>query len=336
VSLDGAPDVAGVAPGVWAVSLPLPTHARRVVHTYVFEAPDGVWLVDPGWNWDRGYRLLEAGLRTAGFAMTDVRAVLVTHVHRDHHGLADRVRAASGAWIGLHSLDQDLLRRRTSADAGRLAVIEASLYDAGAPPDELAALRDSGPSSGWEYAPADRLLTDREQLRVGPRTLVALWTPGHTPGHLSFHVPELRLLLTGDHVLPRITPNISWDPAVGGNPLGAYLDSLRRLETLPVEHVLPAHEHRFDDLAGRLAELRAHHEHRFAEILGLVDGGKHTAWGIAAGMTWSTPWAVFDSRLRRAALRECEAHLHALAARGVLAPAGRRPVRWCRAAANPR
>ena len=67
------------------------------------------------------------------------------------------------------------------------------------------------------------------------------WTPGHSPGHLCFYEREKRVILTGDHVLPTITPNVSLHPQQMGNPLGDYLASLRRLEPLEVdEAVKPA------------------------------------------------------------------------------------------------
>ena len=94
----------------------------------------------------------------------------------------------------------------------------------------------------------DLLLEDGEKPEVPGWDLTAIWTPGHSPGHLCFYESTNELMLSGDHVLPRITPNIPFHPQAGANPLGDYLASLDKLEPYDVDEVLPAHEYRFDDL----------------------------------------------------------------------------------------
>ena len=78
----------------------------------------------------------------------------------------------------------------------------------------------------------------------------------------------------------------------GADPLGDFLNSLDRLEPYDADEVLPAHEHRFVSLDGRLAELRAHHERRFAEVVAAIADGTTTAWEIASRMRWAMNQAV--------------------------------------------
>ena len=92
--------------------------------------------------------------------------------------------------------------------------------------------------------------------------------------------------------------------------------------------MLPAHEHRFVGLPERVAELRAHHEQRFAEVVAAVQRGVTSAWDIASQMTWSRPWERIDGFMRRAAVGEAMAHLRALQARGVLREVNGEPARW--------
>jgi hypothetical protein len=82
--------------------------------------------------------------------------------------------------------------------------------------------------------------------------------------------------------------------------------------------VLPAHEHRFVGLAGRVDELKAHHESRFLEVVAAIEDGVTTAWDIAARMRWSRQWDRIDGFMRRAAVGEAMAHLRALEVRGVV------------------
>jgi glyoxylase-like metal-dependent hydrolase (beta-lactamase superfamily II) len=119
-----------------------------------------------------------------------------------------------------------------------------------------------------------------------------------------------RIILTGDHVLPSITPNVGLHPQQMGNPLGDYIASLQRLEPLEVDDVLPAHEHSFKDLQGRLKEIVEHHEERLNEMLAVVGDGQATAYDVASGIVWTIgTYDKFSPWMRRAALSETLAHL---------------------------
>jgi glyoxylase-like metal-dependent hydrolase (beta-lactamase superfamily II) len=167
-------------------------------------------------------------------------------------------------------------------------------------------------------ARADRLIEHDDRIDAPGLQLRAVWTPGHTPGHLCFYDEGRDLLLTGDHILPRITPNVSaYD--MTSNPLDDYLSSLDKLAGIQPTEVLPAHEYRFTDLDSRLADLTEHHRERLAEAeRGLVAAGPGgtTAWQAAMGVTWSRPWADLVSFQRQAAVGEVLSHLRYLQARG--------------------
>jgi glyoxylase-like metal-dependent hydrolase (beta-lactamase superfamily II) len=113
-------------------------------------------------------------------------------------------------------------------------------------------------------------LGDTETIRLGRREWVALHTPGHTADHLCLYDPEGGVLLSGDHVLPSITPHISGIGA-GPDPLAAFITSLDRVAGLDgVRHVLPAHGHPFTDLAGRVEDIKVHHDQRLERLKGYV------------------------------------------------------------------
>ena len=136
-----------------------------------------------------------------------------------------------------------------------------------------------------------RPVRGREAIDLPGWPLRTIWTPGHSPGHVCFYSEDRRLLISGDHVLPRITPNISAHTQQVANPLGDFLESLAKLEDLPADEVLPAHEYRFADLQGRLDELMAHHADRLDEIEEvLAEHPGSTAWEITLRLHWSRPW----------------------------------------------
>jgi glyoxylase-like metal-dependent hydrolase (beta-lactamase superfamily II) len=323
------PPVEQLRPGLWTVPVPLPI-PLRYVFVYVFETDRGPFLVDAGWNTDEAYDALCAGLGVVGTSIADVQGVMVTHIHPDHYGLAGRVRDVSGAWIALHPNDASLIHDRYFEPGRLLARMGTVLHMFGAPPEELDDLRTASMPVLQYVEPAepDVLMEDGDRPEIPGWDLTAIWTPGHSPGHLCFWEPANSVLLTGDCVLPRITPNIAYHAQSDDDPLGDYLRSLEKLATYDAVEALPAHELRFTNHQERLREIRDHHEQRFAEVIGAVRGGRRTVWEIAPCMDWSRPWDEMSSFIRRQALGEAAAHVRALEVRGRLRRIPGDVARW--------
>ena len=310
--LDVMPPVEKVRPGLWSIPVPIPANPLRYVLVYAFELDDGVAIVDAGWNTDDAWSALTDGLTEAGGSISDVRAVLVTHIHPDHYGLAGRVREESGAWIGLHPDDAAMLEARYIQTDDLLARMRVFLEDAGVPARQLPDLNMASMMIRDQVmmAEPDVMFEDGRPVDVPGWDLRTVWTPGHSPGHVCFYSERNRLLLSGDHVLPRITPNIGVHTQQFPNPLGEYLESLLKIQNLVVEEVLPAHEYRFADLQGRLDDIITHHAERLAEIERLID--EHpgaTAWDLSVLLTWSRPWHEIADFMQRAAVGETIAHI---------------------------
>lgn len=340
------PPVEKVRPGLWSIPVPIPDSPLRYVLVYALElAGDaGVAIVDAGWNTDEAWSALNGGLNQAGFGIADVRAVLVTHIHPDHFGLAGRVRENSGAWVALHPADAAMIP--SPGDDHLSALIstgQETLNRSGIPPldeTEIAAAAAMMASGYAYFAAPDVLLEDGDRPELPGWNLRAIWTPGHSPGHLCFADVDHGLVLTGDHVLPRITPNIASHPHSGPRPLANYLDSLAKISALEqefdVEEVLPAHEYRFRGLADRAGTIAQHHYERLDEMVKLlVDQPGATSWELTSRMRWSRPWADIPTFMRRGATGETDAHLELLADAGRIRKVGDHPARWFAGSASP-
>jgi glyoxylase-like metal-dependent hydrolase (beta-lactamase superfamily II) len=170
----------------------------------------------------------------------------------------------------------------------------------------------------WVMAEPDLLLEDGDPVPLAGRQLRVIWTPGHTPGHLCVRELDARLLLTGDHVLPRITPNVGLHPASDGPVLADFVGSLAKVGEYDDHDALPAHEYRFRGLRARTLQLQAHHERRCQEIAEVVaELGDPTLWQLAERLTWSRPWAEIGP-MRFAAIAETTAHVRHLVDTGDL------------------
>ena len=314
------PPVEQVRPGLWSIPVPMPDNPLRYVLVYVFETGTGLVMVDAGWNTDEAWQALNDGLHQAGGSIADVEAVLVTHIHPDHYGLAGRVREASGAWIGLHPADAVLLESRYSETADLIEKMTELLEASGVPLDKRPDLANASMEvRGLVFtAQPDVLFEDGQRFSFGGWDLSTIWTPGHSPGHVCLWSDQHRLLLSGDHVLPRITSNISVHSQQFPNPLGDFLDSLAKIGAFSPDEVLPAHEYRFKNLGVRIEHLVAHHEERLIEILQLLLTRGTTAWDLTRRLTWSRPFDQIQDFMQRAANGETLAHLVLLEERGLV------------------
>jgi glyoxylase-like metal-dependent hydrolase (beta-lactamase superfamily II) len=319
------PDVEDLGGGTFSIPVPFPGNPLRYTLSYLLTGDGAAVVVDPGWNSDEGADALFAGLAECGVEPSAVTGVLVTHVHPDHHGLSGRLAAASGAWIGMHADDAALLTAAGDTVARR-AGDAPWLRRNGVPESDVPGLTYTGRADDLfpTMAHASRALADGELVDLPGRRVRAVWTPGHTPGHLCFHDEDADRLLTGDHLLPRISPNIGTHPGDHDPPLARYLQSLRRLRSYDSAEALPAHEWRFEGVAARADQLLAHHQERCDEVLAVLADGPKSAWDTASVLTWSRGWSGIHGLMRRSALAETLSHLVYLVGNGALVqvPAG--------------
>ncbi|TWG89679.1 glyoxylase-like metal-dependent hydrolase (beta-lactamase superfamily II) [Nocardioides sp. J9] len=307
------------------IELPLPLEGLTSVNCYVVRGDDETVLVDPGWSSPATERALLAGLEELGLTPGDLSRVLTTHHHWDHYTQAL-------AWQGKHDLPVHLGR-------GDDHSIRAWFDLEGAFPRQVGLLRAAGaPALAEEIAnlPAEvheqdmdfdlpaAWLDDGDVIDCGGVSIRALATPGHTRGHVCFEVPESGFLLTGDHVLPRISPSIAYEREPDPLSLLSYLSSLRLVAERPELRLLPAHgavDTEPGSAATRARELLQHHAERLELITGLVADGRSTAHDVARSMPWTRRGRQLhelDLVHRMTAVLEAEAHLVLLEHQGLL------------------
>jgi glyoxylase-like metal-dependent hydrolase (beta-lactamase superfamily II) len=187
---------------------------------------------------------------------------------------------------------------------------------------------DEGFAGRWEVIEPTRLIADGE--RIG--RLEAVWTPGHSPGHLCFADTRSGRMLTGDHVLDPITPHVGLWRGREGDPLGDYLASLDKVRGRGDAGALPAHGEPFPDLERRIDELIAHTEQREGQVLAALASGAASAGEVAQRLPWTRRNRAFTDLgewHRQFAVAETIAHLHHLHERGlVMRESSTSPIRY--------
>ncbi len=269
-------EVVEIAPGVLRAQLPIHLTGLGHVNCYVIEDERGAAVVDPGLPGPSNLRVLRSRLASVGIPLRRVHTVLVTHAHPDHFGGA--------GWVRHHASSEVVAHQRFRV-----------FWDPADPPDldveDLATARPrrrpwdqppwGGPPMSWSFKRRfafmlaqrfprlartprpDRRIGDADVIRLGRREWQVIHTPGHTDDHICLLDRDTGVLLSGDHVLPTITPHIGgwFDDA---DPLDAFLGSLSKISSHAGDFttVAPAHGHPFADLAGRVEAIADHHRGR--------------------------------------------------------------------------
>lgn len=296
-------------------------HALRYINAYLIEGDDGYTLVDCGWGLPDVLSTLEGALRDLGVKVGDIRAVIATHFHTDHYGMAGTIARMSGAKVMMHRADWTILDTRFRDIDAEFARRDAWLERNGM---SLEGFDNEDRNRSWAkrltLRPPDRELADGDVLAIGSRRFTIVWTPGHSPGHVCLYDADARSLISGDHILPQITPHVGYWTEDDEDPLGKFLASLRKVAALGAKSALPAHREPIDDLPARIEELIAHHDEREAQVLAVLDGPS-TGAQIAAKLPWRRNEARFDDlppSQRSFALVETLAHLEHLRVRGAV------------------
>lgn len=305
-------EVKEVLPGVHWVRMPLPF---ALDHINLWMLSDGaeVVLVDSGFGLEQ---VQNAWCRILDNDPRKISGIVVTHCHPDHIGLADWLSQRNDApvfmtqseYFGAHALWHqlpgysvaDMLKQFAAhgLDSARLQALEqrGNAYRRGVP---------SLPSRFHRMFAGDVLNIDGLEWRV----IVGY---GHSPEHASLYCQDLRVLISGDMLLPRISTNVSVFAATpNDDPLTWFLESLHRIKDLPDDTlVLPSHGKPFRGLKARIDQLEAHHRERCDTLLEVLDVPR-----TAAEILSTLFPRELDTHQVMFAMGEAVAHLNYLAVR---------------------
>jgi glyoxylase-like metal-dependent hydrolase (beta-lactamase superfamily II) len=273
----------------YKIEIPLPGSPLKALNSYVIKAPERHLIIDTGWDQEECRSAMQAGLRELGLDLEKCD-FFITHRHTDHLGLVSYLKKETSK-IYFNQPDADSVEKSTVRWNDSFKYARMS----GLPEHELQKVLDHHP--GYKYRARGRLafsiLREGDPLNIGEYSFRCVETPGHTEGHMCLYESKKEVLISGDHILNNITPNIQlWSDR--WNPLKEYLTSLDKVYEFDIALLLPGHREIFGNCKERIVELKEHHRKRIDEILSILRKGRKNAFQVASEMSWDIA-DVYDS-----------------------------------------
>jgi len=307
-----------VAPGVRWLRMRLP-FALDHINLWALEDDNGWTLVDTGLGDDATRALWETAFATG--LQGPVRRVIVTHYHPDHAGNAGWLCARFGAELWMSRAEYLTVHAARHGAAGYSTEAQIALFRSNGLPEargrELLTRGDLYRKLVPEFPFAHKRVFEGEEIAIGGRAWRVLFGYGHSPEHVSLYCDEIKVLIAGDMLLPRISTNVAVRPIdPWSNPLRLFLESIGRYGGLPQGMlVLPSHGLPFRGAHGRVAQLQAHHAERLAELESACRAAPRTASDVLEVLFRRK----LDNNQIFFAMGEAIAHLHCLQYDGKLA-----------------
>ena len=263
-----------VLPGVWRLRLPLPWPGVPHGNAWALASGDGIVLVDTGWHGPGSLAHLELAMDQVGLKLEHVRLLVCTHAHSDHYGEAGPIIDRAGCPLWLHPNHEHMTKMVRDPEAAFEQRLEIALQS-GVPAEAVQRIRESMGSIDPGVArivEPDRDLVEGVEFTTDVGTWRTLETPGHAPSHVCFFQPERRLLISGDHLLGRVS--IYYDYGHTPDPAGEFLHSLDKVEDLDARLCLAGHGRTFTDVRAHIHANRALVAERVQKVLDALGAGE--------------------------------------------------------------
>ena len=269
-----------VLPGIHLLHLPLPMKPT-IVNVYLVDGGDEWALVDTGMSSADSIATFHDALAQLGVSPQRIRKIICTHHHPDHFGTSKAYKELTGATLYLHPAEYE--RSKGFLPSDRPAEAVRFFLAHGIPLARFVNVPRPSDIWGGLYVTTqpDLPLADGDVIAIGRRRVEVVWTPGHAPGHCVLYFPDERVMIVGDHLLPKITPHVGFAPGSAGNPLGDFMASQEKVQRFDVGLVLPAHGGPFPDHRHRANQIIQHHKVRLQDILDIVRRDSHHGYDIA-------------------------------------------------------
>ena len=291
--------------GVYHIPLELPWSTLGNVNVYLLEEDDGYVMIDCGVDGSEYLKLLEIHLSELNITFGDIKLLIGTHMHIDHIGLSGKLREFDIPFaLYENSIDYLAEYNDWSIRFKELIRMAESEY---APLSFIEDLNSiNTPIYAGRVKKPDILLSEGK-IKSLKRSLEVIFTPGHDYSEISLFDKETKIIFSGDHILPRITPFIPVQNE-NSNLLKEFLDSLDKVNNISHDLIAPGHGNIISNPYKRIEQMKLHHQRRSERILSFLKIQNLTGWEIT-NMLFPRD---LDSLNLRLAFQETLAHLHLL------------------------
>lgn len=269
-----------VLPGLWRLRLPLPWPGIPHCNAWAIAAGDGIVLVDTGMHLPGSMAQLELALEQVHLRLEHVRLLCITHAHADHWGQASPVLERAGCELWMHPNHAHATANADDPDAAIARRLEVG-RQSGAPEQQLREYlerRREMPSGVAAIVKPDRDLVAGVTVETDLGAWEVVETPGHCPSHVCLLQPERRILISGDHLLGRISVYLEY--GFSPDPVGEFLGSLQRVDRLGARLALSGHGRPFTDIHGHVEANQRFIADRLQRVRAVLAEGAHTVLQI--------------------------------------------------------
>jgi glyoxylase-like metal-dependent hydrolase (beta-lactamase superfamily II) len=272
-----------VLPGVWRLRLPLPWAGVPHVNAWALAAGSGIVLVDTGIGGAGGMRQLELAMSQAGLRVEHVRLLVCTHAHSDHYGLAGPIVDEAGCELWMHPDHEHMTARAEDPDTMVDRRIEVA-RQSGVPEDivEQYEERRGQPIGVDRVVLPDRDLVPGVEVETDHGVWHVYETPGHAPSHVCLHQPDRGLLLSGDHLLGRVS--LYYDYGHTPDPAGEFLASMDTIDALDARLCLAGHARPFRDVRAHIDANRRAVAERVERVRSALADGPRTPFDVVPAL----------------------------------------------------
>ena len=273
-----------VLPGLWRLRLPLPWPGVPHVNAFAIASGSGVVLVDTGLHEPGAMRQLERALDQAGLRLEHVRLLVCTHAHSDHYGLAAPIIEAAGCELWMHPNHEHMTKAARDPEREFERRVEVA-RQSGVPSPDLERYEEERRGRGFgvaEIVLPHRALLPGVEIETDLGTWQVYETPGHAPSHVTFHQPDRGVLISGDHLLGRVSLyyDYGWTP----DPAGEFLNSLDVVEGLNASLCLSGHGRPFRDVREHIEANKREVTERIGLVRSALEQGALTPFEIVPAL----------------------------------------------------
>lgn len=303
---------------IYLTEIPLKGNPLKSLNCFIIKSEEQNLIIDTGFNTEENEEMMMEIIKALNLDL-EKTSLFLTHLHSDHTGLASFL-AKKGVQIYMSKVDGKILESGISKDGDFWPKVYNNGMLQGLSLDDVTLDTNPGlkfqPPDVFNYTPVE----PGEFLKIGDYNFEVIDLIGHTPGIVGLYEKNHKIFFCGDHILGKITPNITFWGFEYGDILGKYIDSLNKVYHMDIKYLFSSHRFLVDNHRTRIDEIKAHHEKRLKEAINaLKKYGSSTVRTVTKNMHWdisSKNWDDFLNSQKWFAAGEAHAHLERLRALG--------------------